>query len=113
MLWDDRIRRNGYGQADTGRPGFEHRTGKGQHIVILGTGVAGLCAAYLLRKAYRLLGRICQTRPGAGHTIEIKQLILIIRQSINRKGDWFWPHTCFSSRKIHLYQSLDVTPLDL
>ena len=80
-------------QVTAGRPELEHRAGEGQHIVILGAGVAGLCAAYLLRKANRLPGRICQTRPGVGHTIEIKQLILNIRQSINRKGDWFWPAT--------------------
>ena len=80
-------------QATAGRPELEQRAGEGQHIVILCAGVAGLCAAYLLRKACRLLGRICQTRPGAGHTIENNQLILNIRQSINHKGDWFWPAT--------------------
>ena len=35
--------------AHTGPPQPDHRSGEGQHIVILGAGVAGLCAAYLLR----------------------------------------------------------------
>jgi len=36
-------------RAQTGPARPDHRSGKGQHIVILGAGIAGLCAAYLLR----------------------------------------------------------------
>jgi monoamine oxidase len=32
-----------------GPPRIDRRAGQGQHVVILGAGIGGLCAAYLLR----------------------------------------------------------------
>ncbi len=37
-----------FAHAHTGPPRPDHSSGEGQHIVILGAGVAGLCAAYLM-----------------------------------------------------------------
>jgi monoamine oxidase len=38
-------------QAYTGPPRIDQHSGEGQHIVILGAGIGGLCAAYLLRNS--------------------------------------------------------------
>jgi len=56
-----------------------------------------ICSNEMLKKAYRLPGKIYPTRQAVGHTIKIRLKIPRIYPSVNLKGGWYWPVTTLAS----------------
>ncbi|MBT8366611.1 MAG: FAD-dependent oxidoreductase, partial [Deltaproteobacteria bacterium] len=81
-------------QADTGRPELEHHAGEGQHIVILGAGVAGLCAAYLLRNTGFKVTIVEPNPHVGGRCFTLRKGDLVAEEGTDRQGNPFKPLIC-------------------
>ena len=81
-------------QADTGPPELEHRTGEGQHIVILGAGVAGLCAAYLLRNTGFKVTMVEPNPYVGGRCLTLRKGDLVAEEGSDTQGNPFEPLIC-------------------
>lgn len=81
-------------RANTGPPRLEHRSGEGQHIVILGAGVAGLCAAYLLRNTgFKVT--IFESNPSVGgRCLTLRRGDIVQEEGTDRHGNPFEPRIC-------------------
>ena len=81
-------------QAATGRPELEHRAGEGQHIVILGAGVAGLCAAYLLRNTGFKVTMVEPNSHVGGRCLTLRKGDIVAEEGTDHQGNPFEPLTC-------------------
>ena len=81
-------------QADSGRPELEHRSGEGQHIVILGAGVAGLCAAYLLRNTGFKVTVVEPNSHVGGRCLTLRKGDTVAEQGADHQGNPFEPLIC-------------------
>lgn len=81
-------------QADAGRPELEYRTGEGQHIVILGAGVAGLCAAYLLRNTGFKVTIVEPNAHVGGRCLTLRKGDIVAEEGTDHQGNPFEPLIC-------------------
>jgi monoamine oxidase len=76
-------------QATAGRPELEHLAGEGQHIVILGAGVAGLCAAYLLRNTGFKVTIVEPNAHVGGRCLTLRKSDIVAEEGTDNKGNPF------------------------
>ena len=81
-------------QAYTGPPGLTHHTGEGQHIVILGAGVSGLCAAYLLKNTRFKVTIIEPHSHVGGRCLTLRSGDIVQEEGVDSQGNPFEPRTC-------------------
>jgi monoamine oxidase len=81
-------------RAYAGPPQLDRRIGKGQHVVILGAGIAGLCAAYLLRDT-RFKVTIVEPNPYVGgRCLTLRRGDIVAEQNSDHRGRPFSPVAC-------------------
>jgi len=81
-------------QAYTGPPQFDRHSGTGQHIVILGAGIGGLCAAYLLRKSSFKITIIEPNPYVGGRCLTIRRGDRVKEHGTDHRGRPFRPQNC-------------------
>ena len=80
--------------AHTGACQPDRRIGKGQHIVILGAGIAGLCAAYLLRSTQFKITIIDPNPYVGGRCLTLRRGDKVLEEGVDRHGNPFGPLSC-------------------
>ena len=75
-------------------PNFDYQTGKGRHIVILGAGLAGLCAAYLLRKSKFKITVLEPNSYVGGRCLTLRKGDIVTEEKMDRLGRSFEPQIC-------------------
>jgi monoamine oxidase len=81
-------------QAYTGPPGFDQHSGEGLHVVILGAGIGGLCAAYLLRNTNFKVTIIEPNPDVGGRCLTLRRGDMVKEEGADRRGRPFRPQTC-------------------
>jgi monoamine oxidase len=90
-------------QAYTGPPQFDQNIGAGQHIVILGAGIGGLCAAYLLRNT-KFKVTIIESNPYVGgRCLTLRKGDAVQEKGADRRGNPFDPCVCEFDRGPDFY----------
>ncbi len=90
-------------QAQAGPPQLDSRIGDGQHVVILGAGIAGLCAAYLLRDTQFKVTILEPSAYAGGRCRTLRGGDVIAEQRTDRRGNPFKPVTCEFDRETDFY----------
>jgi monoamine oxidase len=90
-------------QAHTGPPQLDRRIGDGQHVVILGAGVAGLCAAYLLRNTQFKVTILEPNANVGGRCLTLRKGDIVAEQNTDHRGNIFKPLTCEFDSGTDLY----------
>jgi monoamine oxidase len=81
-------------QAYTGPPRIDQRAGEGQHIVILGAGIGGLCAAYLLRNT-KFKVTILEPNPYVGgRCLTLRRGDMVREEGTDPQGNPLRPSIC-------------------
>jgi len=81
-------------RAYAGPPQFDHRIGEGQHIVILGAGIGGLCAAHLLQNT-KFKVTIIEPNPYVGgRCLTLRRGDTVREDGTDRRGNPFQPQNC-------------------
>lgn len=81
-------------RAYAGPPQLDRRIGKGQHVVILGAGIAGLCAAYLLRDTQFKVTIVEPNPYVGGRCLALRSGDIVAEQNIDHRGNPFKPVVC-------------------
>jgi len=81
-------------RAYAGPPQLDQRIGKGQHVVILGAGIAGLCAAYLLRDTQFKVTIVEPNPYVGGRCISLRSGDIVAEQNSDHRGNPFLPVVC-------------------
>ena len=81
-------------QAYTGPPRFDQRAGEGQHIVILGAGISGLCAAYLLRNTGFKVTILEPNPYVGGRCLTLRRGDIVKEEGADGRGNPFRPQHC-------------------
>jgi monoamine oxidase len=81
-------------RAYAGPPQLDHRNGEGQHIVILGAGLAGLCAAYLLKDTQFKVTMIEPNPYVGGRCLSLRRGDRVREEGTDRRGESFDPLVC-------------------
>ena len=81
-------------RAYSGPPQFDYQTGEGQHVVILGAGIAGLCAAYLLRNTKFKVTVLEPNSYVGGRCLTLRRGDTVAEEHADRLGRPFRPHIC-------------------
>jgi len=90
-------------QAYTGPPRIDPRAGQGQHVAILGAGIGGLCAAYLLRNT-KFKVTILESNPYVGgRCLTLRRGDMVREEGTDRQGNPFRPCTCDFDRGPDFY----------
>ncbi|MGD9301712.1 MAG: FAD-dependent oxidoreductase [Desulfobacterales bacterium] len=95
-------------RAYAGTPQFDQRIGKRQHVVILGAGIAGLCAAYLLRDTQFRVTIIEPNPHVGGRCLTLRNGDIVAEQNIDYRGNSFQPVACEFDKGPEFY--LNVGP---
>ncbi len=90
-------------QAYAGPPQIDPRIGRGQHVVILGAGIAGLCAAYLLRHTQFKVTILEPTNRVGGRCLTLRKGNIIAEENADHRGNLFKPVTCEFDRDPDIY----------
>ena len=81
-------------QAYAGPPRIDQHAGKGQHIVILGGGIGGLCTAYLLRNT-KFKVTILEPNPYVGgRCLTVRRGDMVREEGTDRQGNPWGPRIC-------------------
>jgi len=80
--------------AHSGAPRIDRRSGEGQHIVILGAGIAGLCAAYLMRDTQFKITIIEPNPHVGGRCLTLRRGNRVVEEGVDRHGKPFAPLDC-------------------
>ena len=80
--------------AHSGAPRPDRRSGEGQHIVILGAGIAGLCAAYLMRDTQFKITIIEPNPHVGGRCLTLRRGDKVVEEGVDRHGKHFAPLGC-------------------
>ncbi len=81
-------------RAYAGPPQFDYETGEGQQVVILGAGIAGLCAAYLLRNTKFKVTVIEPNSYVGGRCLTLRRGDIVAEEHADRLGRPFRPRIC-------------------
>ena len=90
-------------RAYAGPPQFDQHIGKGQHIAILGAGIAGLCAAYLLRNTQFKVTIIEPNPYVGGRCLTLRRGDTVVEQNVDHRGNPFQPVICEFDRGPDVY----------
>jgi monoamine oxidase len=90
-------------RAYAGPPRPDHRNGAGQHIVILGAGIAGLCAAYLLRDTRFKITMIEPNPYVGGRCLTLRRGDRVQEEGTDRRGEPFGPLICDFDKGVDFY----------
>lgn len=83
-----------FAHAHTGPPRPDHSSGEGQHIVILGAGVAGLCAAHLLGDTQFKITIIEPNAYVGGRCLTLRRGDRVREDGLDRHSNPFGPSVC-------------------
>ncbi|MDJ0819048.1 MAG: FAD-dependent oxidoreductase [Desulfobacterales bacterium] len=89
--------------AAAGPPQINYNIGGGRHVVILGAGIAGLCAAYLLRNTQFKVTIIEPARQVGGRCLTLRGGDIIAEQHTDSHGEPFKPAVCQFDHDPQLY----------
>lgn len=90
-------------EAYAGPPQIDRHIGRGQHVVILGAGIAGLCAAYLLRNTQFKVTILEPANRVGGRCLTLRKGDIIAEQNTDHRGNSFKPVTCEFDRDPDIY----------
>ena len=90
-------------RAYAGPPQIDQRIGEGQHVVILGAGIAGLCAAYLLRDTQFKVTIIEPNPYVGGRCLCLRKGDIVAEQNVDHRGNPFQSVICEFDRGPDVY----------
>ena len=90
-------------RAYAGPPPVDYQTGEGRVVVILGAGVAGLCAAYLLRNTKFKITVIEPNSYVGGRCLTLRKGDIVAEEQTDRLGRSFQPRICDFDKGADLY----------